>query len=244
MRILFAVFLCFTMTFCFAQKKEVEITYKKTILIDFDRETKPTNNFSKNEALKLLKKLNLEFKNKTFKLWFNDTISCFKELKRMDLENKTDIISILNNVGGLTEGVFFTHKNSKQLIQQKSFDAKKYLIYSNTDSLQWNMTNESKQIDGYTAYKATTIRQRVTRSGLNNETITAWYTPEIPTSFGPAGFNNLPGLILQLQIGKLSLYASKIEFNKEIDIFSLEPKKGKKISKEDFIKLELEQIEN
>ena len=30
------------------------------------------------------------------------------------------------------------------------------------------------------------------------ETITAWYTPQIPVSHGPAEYGGLPGLILEL----------------------------------------------
>jgi len=244
MRLLSIILLCFKITFCFAQQKQFEVTYKKTFLINFDEKNKAKNSPEKNKALGILEKVNKELENKEFKLWFNDEVSCFKEIKKMNLENKSDMFSMIAKGPGLTEGVFFTDKKLKQLIQQKTFDSKKYIIYYTIDNLIWKMTKESKRIDNYIAYKATTTRKRVTRSGLKDETITVWYTTEIPTSFGPAGFNNLPGLILEIQLGKLSLYASKIEFNKEIDIHSLKPNKGKKISKEDFIKLELKQIKN
>lgn len=238
--------LIFSLTICFSfsQNKATTVSYKKTYAIDFDKEENSKQNTNKNQALQLLKEVNSELSRKTYKLWFNDSLSCFKELKQMDLENTSSMVSILSEGLGITNGIFYIKKNSKQLIHQKTFDSDKYLIHSNIDSLIWKIKKDTKQIGNYTVYKATTTIQRVTRSGLTNGTITAWYTPEIPSSFGPAGFNNLPGLILEIQFGKLSLYVDEIEFNKDVDVSSLEPTKGKKISKEDFITLELKQVYN
>lgn len=65
---------------------------------------------------------------------------------------------------------------------------KKFLI---TDELNytWKITNETKQIQNYTCYKATT-----TFRGNNFE---AWFTPDIPINAGPWKWYGLPGLIVE-----------------------------------------------
>lgn len=65
---------------------------------------------------------------------------------------------------------------------------KKFLI---TDELNynWNITNETKQIQNYTCYKATTSFR-----GNNFE---AWFTPDIPVNAGPWKWYGLPGLIVE-----------------------------------------------
>ncbi|MUP44742.1 GLPGLI family protein [Gramella sp. BOM4] len=57
--------------------------------------------------------------------------------------------------------------------------------------ISWNMEQESKELFGYLAQKATT-------SFAGREYI-AWFTPEIPITDGPYKFSGLPGLILQLE---------------------------------------------
>ena len=65
---------------------------------------------------------------------------------------------------------------------------KKFLI---TDELNysWKITNETKKIQNYTCYKATTSFR-----GNNFE---AWFTPDIPINAGPWKWYGLPGLILE-----------------------------------------------
>ncbi len=53
---------------------------------------------------------------------------------------------------------------------------------------KWQITDEVKQIQGYTCKKATAIWGR----GL----FTAWFTEDMPVQAGPEKFDGLPGLIL------------------------------------------------
>jgi len=66
-----------------------------------------------------------------------------------------------------------------------------------------------------------------------DKVVTAWFTMDIPISNGPGIYQGLPGLILELNEGKITILCNKIEMNPEE--FEIEkPKKGKEISSKDF----------
>src|SRR5690625_217000 len=78
-------------------------------------------------------------------------------------------------------------------------------------SLNWHITDESKEIGGYIAIKA-----EVTFRGRDFE---AWFTPEIPISAGPWKLHGLPGMILEVndKEGQYSWYARNIKYPAEFD---------------------------
>lgn len=69
------------------------------------------------------------------------------------------------------------------------------------------ITQESKKIGDFICYKAITKNKRV-----------VWFTPEIPLQFGPKQYRGLPGLILEVEIGKVSIVAVEIIFKPIDDI--------------------------
>lgn len=68
-----------------------------------------------------------------------------------------------------------------------------FLVYSDSvPSLEWRFSDEdTDSIMGYDCRKATVE--------FAGRSYTAWFTPEIPLSFGPYKFGGLPGLILKLE---------------------------------------------
>lgn len=62
------------------------------------------------------------------------------------------------------------------------------------------------------------------------QTITAWYTPEIPVSQGPEGYWGLPGLILEVNDGKTVILCSKVVLNPKEKVVIKPASKGKVIS--------------
>ena len=65
-------------------------------------------------------------------------------------------------------------------------------------------------------------------------TITAWDTPPIPVSHGPAQYGGLPGLILELTTDNSVMLCTKVVMNPEKRIQISEPKKGEFVSRTEF----------
>mgnify|MGYP000088382137 CR=1 FL=1 len=120
---------------------------------------------------------------------------------------------------------------------------KLFLIKDTLSNRKWELVNETKNIGDYTCFKAvykdTYNTQTFTENGEAEEitkdrTTTVWYTPQIPVNNGPEDFHGLPGLILEINDGKLTLVCSKIIMNPSEAIEIKEPKKGKVVSQEKF----------
>lgn len=73
--------------------------------------------------------------------------------------------------------------------------------------------------------------------------VTAWYTPQIPVSNGPGEYGGLPGLIMELNVYRTTLLCSKIILNpKDAEKIQV-PKKGKKVTREEYTKIVKEKTE-
>ena len=139
--------------------------------------------------------------------------------------------------------ISFSGASSSYYIEESSDNKVKY-VNSNLGTYcinykeknEWKLENESKYIDSYLCYKATSEQVVVNSAGTFKHPIVAWYCPSIPFSSGPNGYNGLPGLILELQVRNITWGASKIELSKEDTIIE-KPTKGKLITEEEYKKL-------
>ena len=77
------------------------------------------------------------------------------------------------------------------------------------------------------------------------KTVTAWFTPQIPVPVGPNGYSQLPGLIIQLEIGGPDNIITATEISlKKLEKGTIEqPKGGKKVNRAEFKKIQKEKIE-
>lgn len=108
------------------------------------------------------------------------------------------------------------------------------VVVEKKKNINWVLSSESKKINNYNCYKATYVETYINRIGQNKERIiTAWYCPDIPFSYGPIDYNNLPGLILELEKNDNKYVAKKITFRKSNTI--IKPI-GKIISEDDYLK--------
>jgi GLPGLI family protein len=62
-----------------------------------------------------------------------------------------------------------------------------------------------------------------------------WFTPEINYSFGPAGFDGLPGLVLEKYSSSFYFIASKISFKNHTENKNIhKPKDGIEITNDEY----------
>lgn len=110
------------------------------------------------------------------------------------------------------------------------------LIEKENEKQDWEISTESKQIDGYLCYKAVYFMKFVNRRGMQTAIpIVAWFAPSLPYGYGPKYFTGLPGLILELTDRKVTFLASSITILKNQQL-AIEFPKGKTVSQEDYTK--------
>lgn len=125
-------------------------------------------------------------------------------------------------IGG--SSAIYMDMDTKTSISQENILDRTFLIKETVKTYDWDITTEYKEI----------INKKCTKATLKeNPTIVAWFTSEIPVSFGPMGYYGLPGLILQLETPSKKYIIQEISVSKE-NISIKAPDKGKEISREDF----------
>lgn len=83
-------------------------------------------------------------------------------------------------------------------------------------TLDWKLTEEKKEIGGFTCYQAKSTEKLYSRQGnFYYRDVVAWFAPEIPLNFGPKHYKGLPGLILEINRDKFIITATEVNLNPE-----------------------------
>lgn len=145
-----------------------------------------------------------------FSLMFNDSTSIFYVEKKLFSDNTAaNLAIILSGYYGRIKQQ--THNYITENLRE---DFGKFLVSRSYQ--KWKMYDETKQIGDYLCFKATTFYITTNPKGkVFKHSFTAWYTPQIPYKFGPAGYGNLPGLIIELQGENITYGVKKIQFYKD-----------------------------
>lgn len=187
---------------------------------------------------------------KTYTLSFNKTASVYEEEKK--LADPADVgMTVMINIDG--SGKQYKNLKDKVVLTESDIFDKEFLVKDSLSKLDWILEKETKKIGVYTCHKATAKVKNSSKifnpddaadKAINildkeekEKFITAWYAPEIPVSQGPESYWGLPGLILEVHDGSVSLLCSKVVLNPKQKIDITAPKKGKKISKAEFEKI-------
>lgn len=108
--------------------------------------------------------------------------------------------------------------------------------------IDWAISKETKIIKGYTCRKAEAVQlfYSVDRESEELKTkeqpITAWFTTDLPFSFGPENYGGLPGLILELSTQGNNYRVDKLNINRDKTIKIDFPDPKKAISEKDSAK--------
>lgn len=172
--------------------------------------------------------------------------SLYKYIPKISNTQLTPSNSILATMSADTNPVFKNIENSTY-IEEAKIGEKTFLISDNLPQINWKITKEKKEIEGFYVFKATAI--------LNDEyktNIEAWYSPKLSYKIGPDKFWGLPGIILELKTEIINEDGSKegtkylvtkveiLNSGEELEI----PNKGKIISRNDFEKVQKMYFQN
>ncbi|MHB0755220.1 GLPGLI family protein [Polaribacter sp. M15] len=172
-----------------------------------------------------------------FTLVFNDTTSVFYLEEKLFSDNSIAAFALLDAkyYGRIIQ-------NSENYITEELNEAFGKFLVSRAYQ-EWKLHEETKQIGDYLCFKATSFSTVTNPKGkIFRKDFTAWYAPELPYKFGPIGYGNLPGLIIELQGESFTYGVKKIEFIEGEDKKNLMPKLKKKklITEVEFEKLAAE----
>ena len=184
---------------------------------------------------------------KVYELDFNKTTSTYKEQKSLVAPSENERFNRSSN------DILFKNIKIKTFIDKKETFGKIFLIKDNLKKYDWKLEKETKMIGNYLCLKATTIKEleenrfsrRFSRKANKESdsttskqpkmvTVTAWYTPEIPVSNGPKKYNDLPGLILEINEGNTQILCTKIILNPKDKVDIAAPTKGKEITQKEY----------
>ena len=149
-----------------------------------------------------------------------------------------------------SDDITFHNIADSKKVEQRELGGKSYLIADSIRKMSWKVAGETKVILGHNCMKATTQRmQESYRMTMDNGeakrervmdtlNIVAWFTNEIPGSFGPEMYQGqLPGTILEIDVNNGRNSFKAIEISPKVDIAKVkEPSKGKKTTTEEFAK--------
>lgn len=202
--------------------QEGEIVYRAEVL----------DKFAQTTDLRA-KKINREISLQKYSLRYTRDVSFYDQLPYVpEYETSARIAQITAHF----TAPYYQDPIQRETYQLHKIKDKQYTVSSTYRMQNWKFTNESKVIDGYNTLKATlSVYDEISAHTFEME---AWYTPEIPLPYGPAGFGGLPGLILELKYSPVVLVAEKITQNPRNGIKKIKvPSKENIISTSEFVKL-------
>jgi len=192
-----------------------------------------TTDTSKDNNYKFINSLEDIAKKFQLKLIFNNGESFYELKKPMNMGDRDQSLFKMAQIVFKSKDKFFTSLKDKKINIQKDFGGEIFLIEKSLDISDWKLTNEVKKIGGYTCYKAERVFFYNSRIGKSSVNQIVWYSPDIPLSYGPAGFCGFPGLVLSAKTGNINYVVKTINLNIR-KIEQIAPLKGKKVTEEEF----------
>ncbi|MEO1030228.1 MAG: GLPGLI family protein [Bacteroidota bacterium] len=231
-----------------AQDFQGVATYKTQRQVDIKLDSTQANAEMQERMLEMMKK---QFQ-KTFKLTFNKEESTYKqdeELSKPQVGGGEFQVVMIGGGGG--SDVLYKNTKEQRYAEQVDTYGKIFLVKDDIKKIDWKLGSETKFIGEYQCYKATftkMVPKPMQMSSADTDedidldaeremeerTVTAWYTPQIPVNNGPDDYQGLPGLILEVHDGKLTIICNKIVLNPKERIDISEPTKGKEVNQEKY----------
>lgn len=240
----------------FGQKNfQGKATYQMKRKLDISRIEK--NSKMPPERKKMFIDMMKKRSNRTYVLNFNKSASTYKEEEKLATPSKGGR-SMRFGSGGRME---YKNVATKIFLTETESFGKKFLITKDAEMPAWQMGAETKQIGNYTCYKATLTKKNkplirgfartekdkkrldsIAKNRPKEYIVTAWYTPQIPVSNGPAEYWGLPGLILEVNYKETTILCTEVVLNPKEKIEIKEPTKGDKVTEKEYEKIMREKM--
>lgn len=155
-------------------------------------------------------------------LLFNEKRSLNKSYENLDDDSSESTstggaVVMIGGTGDSNDEEIYTDLEENVQIEKRSFQGKQFLIVDDVMKMDgWKINPESFDFMGYKCMKAIRVNDSIETE--------AWFTTDIPVSFGPSNFGGLPGIILRAEV-------KSEEFGMKIIATSVKEKKSKMISK-------------
>ena len=200
---------------------------------------------------------------KTFSLTFNKFEAVYEENEQLEQPVAANGMRISMKMSG--GGKKYINIKEKVSLEEDEIFGKEFLIEESLEQKKWIVSDETKKIGDYTCFKAEFIipvtqkqkddyqeylRKEEIKPALfkqkepTDNVVTAWYTPEIPVSFGPNNYWGLPGLILEINENNSLILCSKVVLNPKDKSEIKKPKKGEKVSQKKFDEIQKKKIDS
>lgn len=120
-----------------------------------------------------------------------------------------------------------------------------YIVIDTIKQQGWKLTNETKDIMGYTCRKALTTKivtnrrpvvengQQVRKEVTDTVDVEAWYAEAIPVPAGPDFSGTLPGLILEMTMAEGRIHIVATDFRKKYPKPELKRPEGTLVSRDE-----------
>ena len=229
--------------------------FSKTI---FSADLKEENSESKKQDPafeKALQEALKEASEKSYLLTFNKSECIYEQEQQLEKPKAASGEMQISVSISSSEGRKYINAKNKTSSTEDAILGKEFLIVENIEKPDWKLVDETKKIGDYTCFKAKLtipvsdkqkkeyeefLKKEEIKSSLfkmeepKEKIITAWYTPEIPVSFGPNNYWGLPGLILEINEPETIILCSKVVLNTKEKAAIKAPNKGQKISQKEF----------
>ena len=190
---------------------------------------------------------------KQFVLTFNKTECLYEEQQKLDKPEANDGMSI--SISFSSAGKKYLNVKDKNSIVEDDIFGKEFLVVEPIVKPEWKLIDETKKIGDYNCFKAELLipvsekqkkdyeeflKKEEKKPALfkmekpEDKVVTAWYSPEIPVSFGPDNYWGLPGLILEVNDGENMLLCSKVVLSNKENTKIKAPTTGEKITQKKF----------
>ena len=247
-------------TLSFSQEFQGKAYYfSKTI---FSEDLKEENSEPKKQVdpafEKALQEALKEASEKSYLLTFNKSECVYEQQQQLEkpkaASGEMQISVSISSSEASSEGKKYINAKNKTSSIEDAILGKEFLIVENIEKPNWELVDDTKKIGDYTCFKAKLtipvsdkqkkeydefLKKEEIKSSLfkmeepKEKIITAWYTPEIPVSFGPNNYWGLPGLILEINEPETIILCSKVVLNTKGTTIKI-PNKGQKVSQKEF----------